>query len=101
MRTTFVSEAATAEALPPNAEFPHTTTDPSVLTAAKAFEVEEILVTPEVSEAATALLSPPLTSSPHVITLPSDLMAANAYKAEAMETTPPSRAEHTLPQLPP
>ena len=86
--TPLLSSEATEELLPPLELEPHVTTEPSVLTAAKALREEKIATTSLASLEATVELSPPLKPTPHVTTEPSVLMAAKAWSVEEMLTTP-------------
>ena len=68
----------TAELLPPNDVLPQETTEPSALSAAKAYSVAKILLTPELSKLATEELLPPALELPQLMTEPSALSAAKA-----------------------
>jgi uncharacterized protein YlzI (FlbEa/FlbD family) len=82
-------------------ELPQVTTEPSLLSAANAYNVEYIWVTPDVSLLLTILLFPPRLESPQVTTEPSLLSAANAYNVENIWVTPDVRLLLTLLLFPP
>ena len=66
------------------------TTEPSDLSAAKAWSVEKIWLTPERSWLATEKLLPPELKLPQVTTEPSLFRAAKARPVEKIWVTPPS-----------
>ena len=73
-----VSEEEIADESPPSSESPQVMTEPSSLSAAKAYIDEKIWLTPEVREEEIADESPPRDEDPQVMTEPSSLSAAKA-----------------------
>ena len=76
-------------------------TEPSSLSAAKAYLVEKIWLTPEAREEETADESPPKEESPQVMTEPSSLSAAKTYLVEKIWLTPEASEEETAEESPP
>ena len=71
------------------------------MSAAKAYPLEKIWLTPEMREEATADESPPREESPQVMTEPSSLSAANAVSEKKIWLTPEVREEATTDESPP
>ena len=86
---------------PPPQDSPQVTTEPSILSAAKAYAVEKICLTPGLIRAALSLLITPPEELPQATTKPSLFSAANAVSVEKICLTPELRRSATLLLSPP